>query len=588
MILKKMVEFAARASEEPSTKSLQPPMYQSRPVRYILDLDVNGQPIGKLIDTTDKEHKQGIEKMVPDWGKLKTSKPKATLIVDNGEYVFGIPRESKTAEKVQERHECYKQLIVELAKTVKRNEIEAIRKFIEAWKPDSSHYILPDDFDPGARIAFRIDDRYPTDFKEVQDFWANYTQDEDAPIMDCLVCGEKKPVLKRIANPIKGIPGGQLSGTSLISANSEAFESYGLEASLIAPTCRDCAEKFTYTINTLISTGGSHLRIGPLVYIYWTRKPSAFNPFNLINSPTPEMVDNLLQSVFKGKSPVQEDEMDNQFYATAFSASGGRAVLRDWIETTVPIIRRNLAHYFTIHRIVDHQGQIRVTSLRRLASATVPLRRGRPDEEKLAPQIPQALMRNALYGDPLPFTLLQAAINRCRAEQGVTSTRAALTKMIILNRNIIPSTKEDFMTQLELELKEPAYLCGRLLAVVEATQRAALGKITTTVTDRYYGAASSAPASVFGPLLRGVQAHLSKLRKTRMPVYLALDSRLQDILAGLKGNFPKTLTLVDQGLFALGYYHQKAKDRSDAQARILGLAEESINEASLNNDTETN
>jgi CRISPR-associated protein Csd1 len=41
---------------------------------------------------------------------------------------------------------------------------------------------------------------------------------------------------------------------------------------------------------------------------------------------------------------------------------------------------------------------------------------------------------------------------------------------------------------------------------------------------------------------------------------------LQEILSGLPA-FPATLTLRDQGLFALGYYHQKAEDRRQAIAR---------------------
>ena len=40
---------------------------------------------------------------------------------------------------------------------------------------------------------------------------------------------------------------------SLISANSDAFESYGLSASLNAPTCANCGEAFTRGINSLLA-----------------------------------------------------------------------------------------------------------------------------------------------------------------------------------------------------------------------------------------------------------------------------------------------------------------------------------------------
>ncbi|MDY6893488.1 MAG: type I-C CRISPR-associated protein Cas8c/Csd1, partial [Chloroflexota bacterium] len=109
--------------------------------------------------------------------------------------------------------------------------------------------------------------------------------------------------------------------------------------------------------------------------------------------------------------------------------------------------------------------------------------------------------------------------------------------------------------------------CGRLLAVLESIQEEAAKprKINSTIVDRFYGTASSAPASVFGHLLRGVQAHLGKLRKEKYGSYIALEKRLEEVQSGLS-NFPKTLTMEQQGLFALGYYHQRAADRAGAIA----------------------
>lgn len=124
------------------------------------------------------------------------------------------------------------------------------------------------------------------------------------------------------------------------------------------------------------------------------------------------------------------------------------------------------------------------------------------------------------------------------------------------------------MICLDSNNKNPAYLCGRLLAVLEAVQRAAIPGAKDTVTDRFFGTASSAPATVFGRLIRGAKAHLGKLRNEKRGTYEALEQKLEEILAGLATDaIPKTLTLEQQGLFALGYYHQRAADRADAAAR---------------------
>lgn len=109
---------------------------------------------------------------------------------------------------------------------------------------------------------------------------------------------------------------------------------------------------------------------------------------------------------------------------------------------------------------------------------------------------------------------------------------------------------------LSQELNDPAYKCGRLLAVIERIQSVSMGSPNTTLTDRYYGSASTAPATVFGVLMRMMQPHLSKLRKQSEGLAIWLERELYD---AMPDHFPATLSLKEQGLFALGYYHQRSE-----------------------------
>src|SRR3546814_8457801 len=61
----------------------------------------------------------------------------------------------------------------------------------------------------------------------------------------------------------------------------------------------------------------------------------------------------------------------------------------------------------------------------------------------------------------------------------------------------------------------PGYQLGRLFAVYELAQRSALGRVNATIRDKYFGAASATPASVFPLIVRGAQPHLAKVRKER-------------------------------------------------------------------------
>ena len=133
------------------------------------------------------------------------------------------------------------------------------------------------DFDPSSNVAFKVNDIYPFDQEKVQDYWAKKAAaaSDSEETMQCLVCGEKRPPVERLPIVIKGIPGGQSMGLTLISANAAAFESYGLTASLIAPTCEICGERFGNALNELLRKKNTHIILPPLAYIFWVRRSKA-------------------------------------------------------------------------------------------------------------------------------------------------------------------------------------------------------------------------------------------------------------------------------------------------------------------------
>ncbi len=105
-----------------------------------------------------------------------------------------------------------------------------------------------------------------------------------------------------------------------------------------------------------------------------------------------------------------------------------------------------------------------------------------------------------------------------------------------------------------------AYLSGRLFAVLERIQSSAIKGVNATITDRYFGTASTVPYSVFPRLLTGSKNHLSKIRK-RMPGHaINLDKDLMKIIDKLPSEFSRHFSIEEQGRFSIGYYHQRNKD----------------------------
>jgi CRISPR-associated protein Csd1 len=556
VLLEKLCEYAERLD-------LPPAMYIKTPIRWLIDLDREGNLLG-FVATEGRGGKRdrGKEFLAPHIGR--SSGVRAKLLADTGEYVLGIAREKSDPARVARCHQSFVELVKTCAESTNEPSVKAIRNFLELLNIQALP--RPEAFDPSHNLTFRVEGMMPIDLPLVRSFWATTAtdQEEDASgrpsiLMQCLICGEMRPPMKRLPFKIKRIPGGQTSGMTIISANVPAFESYGLEASLIAPTCSECGERFSKAANDLIENERTHITMGPLVYLCWTREEYGFSFASLLSAPEPEEVKALLRSAFSGREAATDIDK-TPFYATAFSASGGRVAVRDWLDTTVGEAKRHLARYFALQRIVERNGtEGRPLRLYDLAAATV-----RDLNKELPPNVPRALLHVALKGGSLPTWLLFQAVKRSRSEQRITRPRAALIKMVLLSQQDHIAL-EDTMEKLDSTNRDPAYLCGRLFALLEAVQRAAIPGSNTTITDRFFGTASSAPASVFGRLLRGAQAHLNKLRKERPGTYEALQRRLEDVQVGLT-TFPRTLTLEEQGLFSLGYYHQRAADRAAAIA----------------------
>lgn len=535
---------------------LPPPLYSETPVRYIIDLDGDGRflELSDTADPKDPRRRRGIPRLMPQ--VVRTSGIRPLLITDKADYVLGFTKEGAKPERAAAAHQAYRALLDRCVAATALPELRAIQTFLDG---DRSALVLPDDFDPGALMTFRVDFKYPTSDPAVQAFWAaeHTPQDDKAPVMQCVVCGQQRPVLRSLQGTIKGIPGGQSSGTAIISANADAFESYGLKNSLVAPTCARCGERFTKALNALLAGEDSHLFLAGSAFVFWTRVDHQVPFGRMLSKPEAQDVQALLDSLRSGKERPGID--DSAFYAVSLSASGARVVVRDWIDTTIREASESLARWFRLQRIVDHTGSLAAPlGMYGLAGATV------RDLKDLPTTTPRALLRTALAQTPLPLGLLAQAVRRNRAEQKVTRQRATLIKLVLLSH--APRSEEETMINLELHHDSAAYQCGRLLAVLEEIQRQAIPGLNAGIVERFYGTASANPIAVFPRLVRGAVPHLAKLRRDKRGAYIALQERLEGVLATLP-DYPTTLSLRDQGLFSLGYYHQRAHDRAQMLER---------------------
>ncbi len=573
MLLQQLVAYAERLEGgESGAKSKIPFMYQEQPVRWLIYLDKNGnfQRMERTSDGSGKKTDRG--KKIPTPHVIRTVGIVAKLLADNGEYVLGVAKEGADADKVQQRFEAFKNTVKDCATKTGLPEVQAVERFLDNL--DLQKLGLEADFSADDNLTFVVDDVRPIDLPDVQQYWASrfsapkQTGGGGGFMAECLISGVVGPVMEREPVKIKGIPGGQTSGMNFISANAAAFESYGLSASQIAPVRLDLAEKYANALNHLLKEEKTHLRVGPVVYAFWTKNSPIPPVAELLRNPRgesaaerlargkaaktriaadTEQIRKSIKGIFSGSefNSLPEDD----FYAVCLSASGSRVVVRDHITTTVKAIRQNLERYFDSQELIGTEPY----GLYALAGSLY-----RDANKEMVSSVPTALIAFALNRTPLPWSFLAQLVGRNRAEQRVTAPRAVLTKMVLISGGKISM---DELKRLEPDRPNaPGYHLGRLMALLEDLQYAALGKVNTNVTDRFYGSLSSTPIMPFRALMNGAQAHLSKLRKdpSKSGLSQTYERRIAEISDHLH-TIPPTLDLENQALFSLGYYHQKAE-----------------------------
>lgn len=544
MILERLRDFHSRIQDE-----LIPSYHKNQGCRWILEVGSDGSFRG-FIGTG--QTKRSAKDFHTPYRKRSGRTPPPYLLVDKPAYVLGLPRDEgkKWEEKATERHDDYVALVRACGDAVDHPALDAFLTFLNGHVADALADPAAEDMKQGDLIIPRVDGTLLTQIPAVQQFWIEQQDTEAAEksnlTAECLLCGEERAIAR--THPVELVVGPDRVG--LVTGNAKAFLSHGLEQSEIAPICQRCARTYGEALRYLLETDQHHLRLGDVTWVYWTKQASDFDPFNMLSAAEPRDIEALLGAPYR--STPSGDIDPEPFYAAALTSNISRLAVRTWITATVGEVKRNVARYFERMRLDGRDGP-RYHGLYALVGSTV------RDLDDLPPHTIETLLAHALTGARLPRSLMHQAVRRARAEGGITHPRAALFKLVLL------SNQPDILTpMLNPNHTNPAYHCGRLLAVLEGIQREAINP-NTTLVDRYYGTASTAPASVFGNLIRGAQSHLSKLRRddARRGLGFHFDRQLGEIMSQLE-DFPRTLSADDQALFALGYYQQKWHRPTDA------------------------
>jgi CRISPR-associated protein Csd1 len=349
-------------------------------------------------------------------------------------------------------------------------------------------------------------------------------------------------------------------GDALISFDKEAFCSYGLSQGENAAISESAALTYSAALNDLIRKHGRRLINAKVVHWFRNRVPVEDDVLGwLVNATGPDEIENaaqhrasrLLHAIRTGTRP---DLASNRYFAITISGAAGRVMVRDWMEGSFEELAGSIARWFWDLEIAHRDGQGRVAPPPKFLALLGATAR---DLKDASPSTEVGLWRAAVRRTPIPHAVMALTLGRSRLDI-VTGETLRHERFALLKAYHVRKGDSYMHAALNEQHPAPAYHCGRLMAVLAALQRRALPGVEAGVVQRYYAAASVTPALVLGRLVRTAQFHLNKLDGGLAHWY---ENRLADVWSRVGDTVPRTLSIEEQSLFALGYYHQLAYDR---------------------------
>lgn len=553
----------------------KPPFgFSTEKIGFVVTLRVDGTPAHAIDLRADDKKRTPAALRVPQAVK-RTVGIAPNFLWDKTAYALGVT--AGEGRRTAQEHEAFKARHRDWLAGTDDAGLLAFLGFLGRWQPEDFAALGWDEGLRDLNVVFALasewgDRGFLHDRPAAKAAWARKAGAEAADPKVCLVSGAPGPVA-RLHPSIKGVWGAQTAGASLVSYNLDAFTSYGHEQGDNAQVSEASAFAYTTALNIFLARDSEQrIQIGDASTVFWAECDekevarqaeamfSAFFSGEAARPPNAKAVADedaaqagsvreKLAAIRDGR-PLADVEpklaANVRFFVLGLAPNAARLSVRFYVEDRFGAITANYQKFLT-DMAIEPAPQGHPGLWRYLIELAVQGKR-----ENVPPNLAGDWMRAILTGTPYPRTLLAAALMRARADQSVNAFRAAVMKAVLV-RNM----GEEVKVGLDEDSPNAAYQLGRLFAVMEGAQYAALGRVNAPIGDRYYAAASSTPARVFATLLRGLKVHVADARKRGRGGWI--EPRVAGIMTHLPPDLPRTLRLEEQARFAIGYYHEKAE-----------------------------
>ncbi|MEG1884334.1 MAG: type I-C CRISPR-associated protein Cas8c/Csd1 [Clostridia bacterium] len=488
----------------------------------------------------------------------------SNFLWDNAMYLLGLDTKGDPARTLR-CFACAKELHQSILSGVEGKTAESIRAFFTSWQPESAatHPVvklhLDDLLGTGNLVFLGMDTMYAFEDPAICAAWERHrAENQNSYRAQCLVSGKADQAIATTHPKVKCVSGGQSSGTSLVSFNAQSYWSYGQEYSLNAPISEYAAFAYTSALNYLIADFDHRFMLDGDTVVCWaenggTKYQDAFLFGIDPHVKTDTEVSGIFQRIVSGE-PIDIDgyEPDTPFYVLCLSPNAARVSVRFFLSDTFGQLTKHLAEHYRRLEIAMSPTEPPYLHLKELLRTTVPVF---SKDEAISPLLSGATLRSILSGTCYPVALYENILIRIRADRIINRARAATIKAYLLKNDSKTEHKEVLTVALNEQSNNKSYVLGRLFSLLEQSQESANPGINATITDSYFDSACATPRLTFPTLLKLNRHHLAKDDKWGWR-YERQIGELVDKLNVDDDPYPARLTLDEQGLFILGYYHE--------------------------------
>lgn len=584
--------------------------FSTEKIGFCVVLNADGS-VASVEDLRGDDRKRSPRMLLVPQPPIRTSGKKSCFLWDKTAYSLSVTAGSH--ERILAEHRVFLMEHEKWLAGTADSGLLAFLRFLRAWTPEQFIGPLwPDDL-VDQNVVFALADEYREGFIHDRDaareLWRGIKDDGASDPQICLVTGNAAPIAN-LHPKIKGVWGAQTAGASLVSFNADAYESYGHKSGNNAPVSEAAAFAYGTVLNRYLDKDSGHrIQIGDASTVFWADcadeipaqdaelwlgqmlgdRSKAGEDEKIVEG----QIENKLLAMRDGK-PLREIEPHLaegvRIFLLGLSPNAARLSVRFYWEGDFGTLADHYAAYLR-DVALEPPPQRPVFSIRAATLRTAPaeIRNGqlRYDSDRVSPLISGELFRAIITGARFPRALLGLLVLRVRSDHVLDRIRISLIKGLILRdmrldgrlpRNADGTDSKDYLMRSDPDDPNTARRLGRLFALIERAQLAALGDgINATVKDKFLGAAAATPGRVFPTLLMNAENHhLKRLRNGHSDadwikdadharrVAAGLGRDIGQLWASIAEGAPMQHSAEEQGLFLIGYYQERYAKRGEA------------------------